>query len=152
GGHPETVRGALAWLVEQKGPGGVWGSTQATVLALKALLEGTGKPLGEDGERVIEVALGPFRPTVRIPAGQADVLVPLDLSKELRPGEQTLTLTEKSASPAGFQATFRYHVPGSPALPEREPLAIQISYDRTELSVGEELAARATVTNKLPQA
>src|SRR3569623_2955575 len=39
--HPETVRGALAWLVSQKDANGTWHSTQATVLALKALLVGS---------------------------------------------------------------------------------------------------------------
>src|SRR5262249_34266011 len=34
GQYPETVRGALTWLTEQKDPRGTWHSTQATVLAL----------------------------------------------------------------------------------------------------------------------
>ena len=50
GGYdPETTRQALEWLVAHKDSTGTWHSTQATVLALKALLAGTGKPLG--GER-----------------------------------------------------------------------------------------------------
>src|SRR5581483_6178006 len=40
--HPELTRGALAWLVANKDPNGTWHSTQATVLALKAILQGTG--------------------------------------------------------------------------------------------------------------
>jgi hypothetical protein len=45
GRHPATARSALAWLAEQKDPSGTWHSTQATVLALKALVAGTGKSL-----------------------------------------------------------------------------------------------------------
>ena len=44
---PATIRASLAWLVEQKDAHGTWHSTQATVLALKALLAGTDRPLGE---------------------------------------------------------------------------------------------------------
>src|SRR5262249_19054828 len=57
GRSPELVRGALAWLVAHKDGRGTWSSTQATVLALKALLAGTGKPLGGDKPRRIAVIL-----------------------------------------------------------------------------------------------
>ena len=47
----------MAWIVQQKDAFGTFHSTQATVLALKALLAGTGKPLGGETQRRIEVAL-----------------------------------------------------------------------------------------------
>src|SRR5204863_4184164 len=53
--QPQVVRPALTWIVSQRQLGH-WGSTQATILALKALLLGTGKPDG--GPRRIEIALG----------------------------------------------------------------------------------------------
>ena len=63
GRSPESVRRALAWLVAQKDGQGTWGSTQATVLALEALLAGTGKPLGGDKPRRIAILLdGETRP------------------------------------------------------------------------------------------
>ena len=43
GRYPDTTRKALTWLTAQKDPNGTWYSTQATVLALKALLAGTGQ-------------------------------------------------------------------------------------------------------------
>ena len=80
-GAPEAVRGALTWLVAQKDGQGTWGSTQATVLALKALLAGTGKPLGGDKARRIAILLdGEIVRELEIPADQADVLQQVDLS------------------------------------------------------------------------
>ena len=75
GQYSGTARGALTWLIDQKDASGTWHSTQATVLALKALLAGSQAPLGGDTERRIEVALG--GEIVReflIPADQADVM------------------------------------------------------------------------------
>src|SRR5690606_6996318 len=51
GRSPVTVRGALTWLADQRDSFGTWHTTQATVLALKALIAGTGKPLGGERER-----------------------------------------------------------------------------------------------------
>jgi hypothetical protein len=153
GDRPGTVRQALTWLVGQKDANGTWHSTQATVLALKALLAGTSKPLGGESERRIEVALDgqPVR-TVTIPADQGDVMVQFDLSGQLKPGAQRLTLTERSQTAAGFQVAFRYHVPGDAPPPAAEPLSVALAYDRDTLAVGDALTATATVTNRLPVA
>jgi uncharacterized protein YfaS (alpha-2-macroglobulin family) len=154
--YPATTRGALSWLVEQKGPGGVWGSTQATVLALKALVAATESSLGGDQERRIEIALGPqFKKEIVIPAKQADMMKQLDLSPFLTPGAQDLTITERSETGAGYQVAFRYHVPGEPpGLTRRlaQPLTIDLAYDRTELDVGGTVKATATVTNRMKTA
>jgi uncharacterized protein YfaS (alpha-2-macroglobulin family) len=147
---PATSRAALSWLIDQKGPNGVWGSTQATVLALKALVAATEAPLGEGQERPIEIALGQqFQKEIVVPANESDVMKQLDLSKLLTPGAQELSIAERSQTGAGYQVAFRYHVPG--AKPEKaEPLTIDIAYDRTELEVGGTVKATATVTNRMP--
>jgi alpha-2-macroglobulin-like protein len=151
GKHPGTARGALAWLVAQKDPHGTWHSTQATVLSLKALLAGTGKPLGKDGTRRIEARLGKHVERIVIPADQAEVLKQVDLSKYLGPGAQRLTLTETTDSAAGYQVSFRYHLPEPKAAGKEGPLAITLSYDRTTLTEGDAVEVRARVGNKMKQ-
>src|SRR5205823_1738995 len=130
--------------------------TQATVLALKALLAGTGKPLGGDGERRFEVAVdGQPAKAVVIPADQAEVMTQLDLSAALVPGAATrVTVTELTKSAAGFQVAARYHVPAGDAQPQAagEPLTIELKYDREALSLGETVTATATVTNRMRDA
>jgi hypothetical protein len=150
--YPATTRAALSWLVSQKDGNGTWRSTQATVLALKALIAASSSSLGGDEERRIEIAMGPqFKKEIVIPANQADVMKQLDLSSLLTPGAQELTITERSETGAGYQVAFRYHVPG--VKPDKaEPLAIELTYDRTELEVGSTLKAKATVTNRMPTA
>jgi hypothetical protein len=46
--HADTARKALTWLFEQKDTYGTWGSTQATVLAMNALIIGTDEPDSND--------------------------------------------------------------------------------------------------------
>jgi uncharacterized protein YfaS (alpha-2-macroglobulin family) len=149
--HAASVRGALAWLVANKDPAGTWHSTQATVLALKALLAGTGKALGGDAERRIEITWGDGKKReVLIAAGQAEVMQQIDLSEQLTPGTHRLTLTEPTGGSTGYQIAFRYHVPGEQAVKD-EPLAIELEYDRTELTVGDTVTATATVRNRMAQ-
>ena len=144
GRFPDSTRKALTWLTAQKDPNGTWYSTQATVLALKALLAGTGQP-SNGGERVVEVRLnGDVIRTVKLPAEQSDMLKQIDVSPYLKPGKQTLTLTETDGAAVGFAATFRYNEPDAgPA--RKDALAVDLRYDRTELAVGEWVRATARV-------
>jgi hypothetical protein len=152
GGHnPGTTRSALAWLVKQKDGAGTWRSTQATVLALKALLAGTGEADAER-ERRIEVAWDGQTQEVVIPADQSEVMRQIDLSAGLKPGTRRLTLTEKSGTAANFQVAFRHHVPSAGGPGKNEPLAVRLSYDRTEMQVDDTMTATATVTNQMKQA
>src|SRR5262249_22766718 len=146
GQYPGTVRGALAWLIAQKDSSGTWYSTQATVLALKALLAGTGKALGGEQERRIEIALGDsFKREIVIPADQAEVMKQIDLSEHLRAGSQRLTITEKTGTAAGYQVAFRYHVPDTKLQIAKEPLSIEVAYDKSELRVGDTITATVIV-------
>jgi uncharacterized protein YfaS (alpha-2-macroglobulin family) len=144
--QPEAARAALAWLVARKDPAGTWHSTQATVLALKALLAGSAAG-GEAKERKIELRLGKHAEEVVIPADQAEVLRLIDVSRHLAAGGNRLSLAEKSATGAGYQVVLRYHVPEKDKAPEG-PLAITLDYDRTELAVGGAVAVKATVVNR----
>jgi hypothetical protein len=145
---PATSRAALTWIAAQKDGSGTWHSTQATVLALKALLAGTGASLGGDKERRIEIVLGQKRQQIVIPADQSDVMKQLDLSADLVEGNNALTVTETTDTGAGYQVAFRYHVPEAPVARE-QPLEITIDYDKTELAVGDVVIATATVTNRM---
>ncbi len=151
--NPGTVRGALAWLIEQKDPRGTWYSTQATVLALQAILAGSEQPLGEARERRFEISLdGKPIKTLTIPADEGEVTKQIDLSAEVAGGgklaSHNLVVTERSETGAGYQATLIYNVPGAAKANSAEPLAIRLDYDKTSLKVHEQLQATARVTNR----
>jgi uncharacterized protein YfaS (alpha-2-macroglobulin family) len=147
GGQPANVRGALTWLVEKKDSRGTWHSTQATILALKALLEGTGAALGGESTREIEIALdGAVTRKVTIPTDQSDVMQFIDLSDEVATGKQTLSLKELTDTGTVFQVIFRYH---APEIDQQiaSTLAVNVEYDRSKLKVDDLVTAKATVSN-----
>jgi hypothetical protein len=150
--HPGTVRLALAWLVKQKDANGTWYSTQATLLSLKALLTASAQTLDTGKERRITVRLGQqFEKEIRITADQFDVVKLEDLTPHLAAGGQRLTIKEETDTAAGFQVSFRYHVPEEARGADRTPLAIDLNYDRNEVKVNEVVKATAVVQNRLPQ-
>jgi hypothetical protein len=149
--HRGSVRGALAWLVAQKDGNGTWYSTQATVLALKALLAGTEKPT-EEKERRIQVKLGDnFTREIVIPADHSEVLYQLNLTRELAAGRQVLELKETSGTNSGYQVSVRYHVPAAKPKDDTDALQIQVDYDRTEVPVNGVVQATARVVNAQKQ-
>ncbi len=147
---PGTTGRALAWLVKQKDANGTWYSTQATVLALKALLLGTETARQSEPERRVVISWQGGQREVVISPDQSEVMQMINLSDVLKSGENKLTVREANNAAIGYQLSFRYHVPGAPGKKD-EPLTIDISYDRDTLKVDDTLTATATVVNKMSQ-
>jgi hypothetical protein len=148
--NPGTARGALNWLVTQKDGAGTWHSTQATVLALKALLAGS--DLADTRDRRIEVRVDNGEPReIVIPADQADVVQHLDLSGSLNSGKHRLVIAEHDDAATVFQVAFRYHVPGTADNAPPDPIAVDLQYDREELTVGDIVTANTVVRNQMHQ-
>ena len=146
GQHPAALRGALPWLAEERDAAGTWHSTQATVLALKALLAATEAPL-EGRERCLEwVWNDDVKQRILVPPDQTDVLKQLDLSSRLCAGEQVLKLAEPGGA-ASYQVTFRYHLPEDKR-PADEKFALTVKYEREKLKNGETTPAVALVVNR----
>ncbi len=144
--HPQLMRGALTWIVANKDPHGTWHSTQSTVLALKALLASS-SAAGEAQQRRLTVQLGQHTQQIVLPADQSEVLKQIDLSSHLTVGENLLRLSEQTKTGINYQIVFRYHVPGNPPQ-QREPLAINLDYDRTELNVGGTVTVKTKIVNQ----
>nr|WP_315851747.1 alpha-2-macroglobulin family protein [Blastopirellula retiformator] len=147
-----TIRGGLSWLIDHKDGRGTWHSTQATVLALKALIAGTGRTLSDEKERRIELQLAD-RPAERItiPVDQADVMRQIILSDRFTTGLSKLRLSDATNTSTGYQVVLKYYEElAGPEQPE-EPLTVQLEYDRTELAVNDSIVATATVTNRMSE-
>jgi hypothetical protein len=143
---------ALAWLTSKKDAYGTWGSTQATVLSLKALLAGTRLADGGEKDRVITVKLGDRElPPIRIPKQQSEVVQRLDLAPHLAAGTQTLTLTETTGTASGYQVTLRYNVEDATApRPADGFFDVELTHDRTEVAVLGTVGVKARVVNRKP--
>ncbi len=147
-----TCRQALTWVAQQKDAAGTWHSTQATVLALKALLAGT-EATNADKPRSIEVRLNDgAKRTIAIAPDQNDVLLQRDLSDALTVGDNRLSLAETTGAGVSYQLAFRYHVPAEAGAKAVEPLGVTLTYDKTDLSVDDTSRATAVVVNRMKQA
>src|SRR5262249_51095171 len=62
-----------------------------------------------------------------------------------------MTIAEKTQTATGYQLAFRYHVPAEKPVDKPGPLTIDLAYDKKNLTVGDTVAATATVRNNLPQ-
>ena len=137
-----------AWLAEHRDGSGTWHSTQATVLALKALLAGTSHPAANQVDRHIKIAVdGTTVQEISIPEWQSDVVEQINLSEHLKDATHDLQLTSRGPAAPGYQVVFIYH------LPERQfddsgPLSIDLVYDRPEMEIGETVFAMASIKNQ----
>jgi uncharacterized protein YfaS (alpha-2-macroglobulin family) len=149
--NPGTIRSALSWLLTQKDARGTWHSTQATVLALKALLAGTDRPLGDARPRQVAIAVdGKPVHSLTIAADQGEVMQQVDLSRWITPGSRRITVAEPSGTGSGYQATFVYYMPGQKPAAGHDALSIQLDYDKTRLVVDDRVTVHATAVNRAP--
>jgi hypothetical protein len=149
--HAEAAQGALKALVQDRAPGGAWSSTQATILALRALVGASDGV--EKGEATIRVLVNNQRAaTLQINAGNFDVMQQVDLTPYLQgrnATNNTIRLEKDGALQPFYQLTTRAFVPWStvkaPAKPE---VQIAVTYDHKKLRQNEEVTAQVTIRSR----
>lgn len=142
--HPATATRALNYLVKAKGPGGTWGSTQATILALKCLVASEVlKTQGGKAEVKIYLDDKPAG-TWNIDDDNRDVMQQLDMP--VNPGKHALRMEVNGDANVMYQMVTRYFEPWERVkTPERKTIEIDVSYDRTRLAQNDILQATATM-------
>ncbi len=152
GAYTNDVQGALNYLIANKDAQGNWGySTQATVLALKALLGSLsgGAPKTDatvavklNGEIVAERTFDDFN---------ADVLWQVELSDQAIEGDNAVELEYEGIGNLMYQINGTYYLPWDEVEPDKTgPLDIQVEYDKTQLSVDDTIHVTVTVSNSDP--
>lgn len=148
GGYPALTAGAVDYLLSKKDKNGNFGSTQATVWALRTILlsaqTGTSGATGVvtltvDGEPAGEVELT---------ESQWDVMTTVDLSAFAKAPGATLTLDFAGEGKLSYNAVSGYHLPWD-LVPggAQGPLSVAIAYDKTTLAVNSTATATLSVTN-----
>jgi uncharacterized protein YfaS (alpha-2-macroglobulin family) len=134
GGHQETAHRALRWLTSKRDSSGTWGSTQATIAAMRALLAGT-----EGGSVKGEVTVTPRAnqatiPAVRITPDTSDVYRLVNLRPQVRKGKNTITLSRTGEGDLAYQIVAVHYIPWQKAQKSEkseEPMNIAVKYDAT---------------------
>jgi uncharacterized protein YfaS (alpha-2-macroglobulin family) len=146
---PATVSKAMKYIAAKKDANGTWGTTQATIMALRALLLATSKS-ASDVRGSVEITVdGKTVETLNLNAENNDLLHQFTL-----PATQSANTVGMRFSGSGalaYQVVGRYFLPWTES-PANEPLSIDVSYDRTHLAQDDIATATATVRNGLPGA
>jgi hypothetical protein len=148
GSYPSTVEDALHYLTSKKDPNGNFGSTQATIWALRTLLLSAKKgTTGAVGNLTVSVD-GVEMQTVALSEAQSDVMTRVDLSTLATTGSHDVTLDFAGTGKPSFNLVSSHHLPWAqvPAEP-LGPLSIDVTYDKTELFVDDTVQATVTLTN-----
>jgi uncharacterized protein YfaS (alpha-2-macroglobulin family) len=137
----------LLYLIKSKDPHGTWGSTQATILALKALVAASGG-VEQKGEATFTVLVnGKEVESKFINEKNADVMQLIDCNKLLKPGANDVTIDVKGESNLMYQIVGRHFEPWKGEEAAKPTLEVQVEYDRTKLSTADLLRAKATLKN-----
>jgi len=132
----DTARRALIWLTEQKDGLGLLGSTQATILQLRALLSGTGQALVGGTEATVKVEIDDASAhSFAVRPENSDVVQLASLNRFARPGEHTVRLRAPAEAELAYQVIARHYLPWSShtSATTPPPLRIAVTYDRDQL-------------------
>ncbi|WP_437747508.1 MG2 domain-containing protein [Sorangium sp. So ce1504] len=149
GAHRPSADGGVKFLTQSKDPNGNFGSTQATIWSLRTLLLAASK--GTEGATgTVTVAVdGAAAGTVPLRADQADVMTTVDLTHLATAGAHDVTLSFSGEGKLSYNLVSRHNLPWS-AVPNDAggPLAVSVTYDKTQLYVDDIVTASLSVQNK----
>jgi uncharacterized protein YfaS (alpha-2-macroglobulin family) len=141
---------ALHYIAAKKTASGAWSTTQATIMALRALLLATEKgSAGVQGRVEIAIDGRPVQQLVLTPENNdllhQFVIKGADLGGR---GENAVALSFEGNGGLAYQVVGRYFVPWTERA-AHEALSIDVTYDRTRLAQDDIATATATVRNNL---
>jgi hypothetical protein len=147
----ETARKALNYIVSKKDAYGTWGTTQATIMALRAILTSTEKGSADVRGTVVVLLNGQPAEKLELTPENNDLLHQFVFKNVSTEGVSKIGLQFEGKGGLAYQIVGSYYLPwGEKAA--GEPLSIDVAYDRTRLAQDNIVTARATVSNNLPKA
>jgi len=143
-----TARKALSYLASKKDASGTWGTTQATIMALRALLLATEKGT-TDVRGTLEVLLNGKEVEQLVLTPENNDLLHQFVFKGIDSrSANTVAIRFDGKGGLAYQVVGSYFLPWSEK-PAHEPLSIDVAYDRTHLAQDDIATATATIKNNL---
>ena len=146
-----TARKALAYIASKKDAYGTWGTTQATIMALRALLTATEKGAADVRGTVVVLLNGKPAEKIELTPENNDLLHQFVFKNVNTDGVSTVGLQFEGKGGLAYQIVGSYYLPWDEKA-AGEPLSIDVAYDRTRLAPDDIATASATVRNNLPKA
>ncbi len=148
GGFDENVRHAVEWLYQNRGGYGQWGSTQATVLALKAMtLYAQASARTRSGGSVTLRVNGQAVQTINYEAGRREPIVFQGLGQHLKPGKNQIELVQGGKDSLPFSMAISYRSL-KPATSPETAVELTTALQKPSVKLGETVRLDVTLTNK----
>ena len=142
---PAVARKALAYIASQKDAAGTWGTTQATIMALRALLmasEATG-----DANGAVQITLnGQAVQKLTLTRENGDLYHQLVLTGVQLKEANQIDIEFRGSGNLAYQVVGNYFLRWG-AKAQEDPLSIAVAYDRSKLAQNEIIHAKATIKN-----
>jgi hypothetical protein len=151
GEAPNTARKALAYLASKKNAAGNWGTTQATIMALRALLLSTSQGAADVRGEVEILLNGKPVQTLTLDQENNDLLYQFVFRQVEQQGANSVEIRFTGKGGLAYQVVGQYFLPWDEQ-PQKEALSIDVAYDRAELPQNEIATATVTVKNSLSKA
>jgi hypothetical protein len=143
-----TARKALNYIASKKDAYGTWGTTQATIMALRALLTATEKGAADvRGTLVVLLNGKPAEKLVLTPENN-DLFHQFVFKGIDSQSTNTVEIRFEGKGGLAYQVVGNYFLPWDQK-PAGEALSIDVAYDRTRLAQDDIATASATVRNNL---
>ncbi|MFZ6871774.1 MG2 domain-containing protein [Undibacterium sp. Di27W] len=147
-GHLEQARKGITWLQANRSGFGQWGATQATVLALKAMIafdEAT--RVAPTAGKVSLIVDGIVVSEKNYEAGKREPLLFNDFENLLTPGKHNITLKTSSGSALPYSMAIEYRS-NEPASSNTAVINLSTSLAKADLKMGETVRLDAVISNK----
>jgi hypothetical protein len=136
---------ALMYLVKSKDGSGTWGSTQATILSLKALVAGLGGAKQKGKAEFVLTVNGKEAGKGEVTEDNADVMQLFDCKECTKAGQNEVEIEVKGETNMMYQIVGRHFTPWGEKPVDKPALDVSVDYDRTKLSTADLLKAKATL-------
>ena len=145
---PETVRKALTFISSKKEASGNWGTTQATIMALRALVLATQLSTSNVHGNVEITLDGKPVQSLQLNSENNDLLHQFVFKSIDTAGPASVQINFSGTGTLAYQVVGRSFIPWTQK-PASEALSIDIAYDRTHLAEKDIATSTATIRNNL---
>jgi uncharacterized protein YfaS (alpha-2-macroglobulin family) len=133
GMQPELRAAALDWLVARRGAWGTWSTTQATIAAMRALLD-EAKPISKEPQDITVLADGQQVDAYTMEPKARDVHRLISLRKFATTGKHAIELRAAQGGDVSYQLVGQHFVPWQRA--GAAALSLDVAYAPSTLSAG----------------
>jgi hypothetical protein len=148
GGDSATASKAMNYIGAKKEASGTWGTTQATIMALRALLLAAERG-GANAKGEVEVAVdGKTMDRLTLTAENNDLFHQFAFKLPETVAANSVDIRFTGSGGLAYQVAGRYFLPWNER-PAGEAMSIAVQYDRTRLEQDDIATATATVRNEL---